>query len=51
MTVADVVNGLAVAGPEIPALVASLAVVTYRTTRALTHVTGTLPSTDRTHTT
>ena len=47
MTIADVGNTLAVFGPEIPALFVTLAVVAYRTTRALTGVTVTLVPIER----
>ena len=49
MTFADVGNGLAMFGPEIPGLLAALAVLAYRTTRALSGAAEMPVSTERIH--
>ena len=51
MTIADIGNGLAVLGPEVPGLLATLAALAYRTTRGLSAVAGTPDPTERTPTT
>ena len=47
MTFADVGNGLAVFGPEIPALVATLVALAYCASRALTGISETTIETER----